>query len=90
MSVLTVLLSFWGVITVALIIVMIYRSVISMHEDDQLFIDRAEAQLENEQQEILARLTRTGPYVKYLGVTSGALLMVIVGVWLYQGLSRTP
>ncbi len=86
MSVLVVLLVIWGVITAALILLVIYRSVVSMHEDDQLFLSRGEAHMEAEQREVIARLNRTEPYVKYLGVASGILLALIVGVWMYQGL----
>ncbi len=87
MSLLLVLLIIWSAVTVALIIVVIYRSVISMHEDDQLFLDRAEAAMEREQLEVQARLKAITPYLKYLGVTSGLLAVVIVGMWVYQGLT---
>ncbi len=87
MSLLVILLIVSSVITVALILLLIYRSVVSMKEDDQLFLSQAEAQLQREQQEILARLNQVAPYVKVLGVTSGVLWVVTFGVWLYQGLA---
>lgn len=90
MSLLVILLIVWGAVTTLLILVMIYRSIVGMHEDDQLFLDRAEAQLEQEQKEVLSKLKRTDPWVKLLGITSGVLLAVIVGVWLYQGLMSPP
>ncbi len=90
MSLLLVLLIVWSIITAALIVVVIYRSVISLHEDDQLFLDRAEAGLEREQQEVQARLKATTPYLKYLGVASGVLAVALVGMWVYQGLSMQP
>jgi hypothetical protein len=82
-----VLLIIWSVLTAAFILVMIYRSVIGLHEDDQLFLDRAEAQLEREQQEVRARLDRTSPYLKYLGLSSAGLLVVIFGIWVYNGMA---
>lgn len=87
MSLLVILLIVWSVITAALILVFIYRSMVGLHEDDQLFLDKAEEGLEREQKEIQARLRRSLPYVKYLGLTSGALLVLIFGVWVYQGLT---
>jgi hypothetical protein len=87
MSLLVVLLIIWSVITAAFIIVVIYRAVIGLHEEQQLFLDRADAAMEREQQEVHARMERITPYLKYLGITSGALLVIILGVWLYQGLA---
>ncbi len=84
MSLLVLLLSLWAVITGVLILLVIYRSVVGLKEDDQLFIDRAEAKFAQEQRDVLAKLNRTAPYVRYLGVTSGVLLAAIVGLWFYQ------
>ncbi len=86
MSLLFILLIVWSVITAAFILLMIYRSVISLHEEDQLFLDKAEAQMEREQQEVHQKLARTLPYFKYLGVSSAALLVIIFGIWVYQGM----
>ena len=88
MPLLGILLIVWGVITGALVVLMIYRSIVGMREDDQLFLNRAEAQLEREQREVIATLTRTEPYVKVLGATSGLLLAVIAGLWVYEGLTQ--
>lgn len=89
MSLLVILLIVWGVITAALLVVVIYRSVIGLHEDDQLFLGTGEGQMEQEQKQVMAQLTRTEPYLRYLGAACGALLAVIVGVWLYQGFTAT-
>lgn len=87
MSLLVVLLIVWSVVTSALILVWIYRGVVGMREDDQLFLDSAQSQMAEEQREVMERLNRTAPYMKFLGVASGVLLAVILGVWLYQGLT---
>ncbi len=87
MSLMVVLLIVWSVITASFILVLIYRSVISMHEDDQLFLDRAEVAMEREQQEVRAKLNRVTPYFKYLGLSSAGLLVLIFGMWVYKGLA---
>ncbi len=87
MSLLVVLLVVWSIITAALILLIIYRSTVSLHEDDQHFLSQAEAQMEREQRDVISKLNRVAPYVKYLSVTSGVLLVVIFGVWIYQGLT---
>ncbi len=77
----------WGVVTAALVIVVIYRGTLSLHEDDQLFLGDSEAHLAKEQQELLARLTKLTPIVRLLGIASGALILVIAGIWIWHGLN---
>jgi len=86
-SLLMVLLIAWSVITGIFILLVIYRSVISMKEEDQLFLSPAEGQLQREQNAIQAKLGKLDPYVKFLGIASGALLLLTGGVWLWEGLT---
>jgi hypothetical protein len=81
------LLIVWGVVTAALVILVIYRGTLSLHEDDQLFLGDSEAHLAKEQQDLVARLTRLTPIVRLLGVTSGGLILVIAGLWIWRGLN---
>ena len=74
----------WGSITVVLTGLVIFRSLVAMKEEGQLFLDPAEWQLEREQQAILKQLGRLTPLVKSLAVMSTALLVLIAGVWIYQ------
>ncbi len=85
---LTKLLIAWGAVTTVLVVLLIYRSTLTMHEDDQLFLDEAESHMEQEQAEILAKVNRVGPAVRWLGAASGMLILVIAGLWIYEGLSR--
>ncbi len=87
MSLLMVLLIAWSVITGIFILLVIYRSVISMKEEDQLFLSPAEGELQREQNEIQAKLGKLDPYVKFLAIASGALLLLTGGVWVWQGLT---
>ena len=74
----------WGSIIVALVVLRIYRQLVSMKEEDQLFLDPAEWQLEREQRDILTQLGRLTPLVRGGAVASTALLLLIAGVWIYQ------
>ncbi len=74
----------WGVVTGVLALLLIYRSVVGMKEDDQLFLDAAESRFEEEQHAILARLERLKPYVKGLGIASGGLLAAMISLVAYR------
>jgi len=87
LSLLTILLIVWAVFTSALILLMIYRSIVEMHEDDQLFLDDSQTQAKEEQTETLARLQKLRPYIRALSAVSGVLILVIAGIWLYQGIA---
>ena len=84
---LTTLLIIWGAITAVLVVVLIYRSTLSMHEDDQLFLDESESHMQKEQALILHRLERLQWPLRCLSAASGLLILVIFGVWLWRGLT---
>ncbi len=88
MSMLMWPLIIWGVLTTLLIILLIYRSTLTMHEDDQLFLDESASGMAQEQAELMAKLNKVTPFVKWLGAASGALILVIAGLAIYQGLNQ--
>jgi cell division protein FtsL len=88
MSALTLLLTVWGVLTAILVVLLIYRSTLTMREDDQLFLDQSESHMEKEQQELIIRLNKISVPVRLLGGASGLLILIIAGLWLYEGLTR--
>ncbi len=87
-SMLTTLLMVWGGLTAVLIVLLIYRGTLVMREDDQLFLDQSESHMQQEQQEIIARVNRVNWPVRILGGASGLLILVIAGMWIYEGLTR--
>jgi hypothetical protein len=78
----------WGALTAVLVILLIYRSTLAMHEDEQLFLSESESQMQKDQIELMQKLNKVTPIVKWLGAASGALLLVIGGLALYQQLSQ--
>jgi ABC-type antimicrobial peptide transport system permease subunit len=84
MSTLTILLIVWGVLTGVLILLLIYRSTLSMHEDEQLFIDESSKNLREEQEALQIRMNKVTPWVRILGAVSGVLIIVIAGMAVWQ------
>jgi len=79
--------SSWGVVTVVLIGTIVYRGVLSTKEDDQIFLDDAEQHYYQEQQDIIARISRLKGPIIALSLVSGILFLSTLGIWIYQGYS---
>ena len=92
MSPMVGLLIAWGILTAILIVLMIYKSTLTMHEDDSIFLNESESQMEKDQIEILSKMNKITPMIKVLGALSGAMILVIAGLFIYQGLmmASTP
>lgn len=84
---LTLVAVIFGVFAIGLIVLLIYKSTLTMHRDDQLFLDDASSHMHDEQTELLAKLNRLTVPVRVFSIGSGVFLLVLVGVWLYQGLN---
>ena len=82
------LLVAWGILTGILIVLLIYRSTLTMHEDDSIFLNETESQMQKDQVEVLAKMRKIAPILKVLGALSGAMILVIAGLFIYQGLTN--
>lgn len=85
----TMLLILLAVMLVALTILLIYRSTLEMHEDDQLFLSSGESQMAKEQADLQVQLGKIEPAVKWLSAACGVVLLTIASIWVYQGLTST-
>ena len=88
MSPMVWMLIVWGVLTAILIVLLIYRSTLTMQEDDQLFLGDSESDMEKEQFELMHKVNKINPFVRWLGAASGVLILVIAGLAIYQGLNQ--
>ena len=84
---LTVVGVIFGVFAIGLIVLLIYKSTLTMHRDDQLFLDDASSHMHDEQTELLAKLNRLTIPVRVFSIGSGVFLLVLVAMWLYQKLN---
>ncbi len=82
------LLIVWAVFTALLIGLLIYRGVVGMHEENQLYLHEGEAGLQQDQEHTVSTLKKLQPYVRTLTALSGGLIVVIAGIWLYLGMNR--
>ena len=80
------LLIVWGVITAAFIVLLIWKSLLESHEDDQIFLDAAEEHMAREQRALVAKIGKLSRPIITTGIASGVLLLLIAGIWLYEGL----
>ncbi len=87
MSLLTMLLIAWAVLTAVLIVLLIYRSTLVMHEDDQLFLNDSESHMQKEQSEVIDKLNKVQPLVRVFGSASALLILVIAAMVIWQGLN---
>jgi hypothetical protein len=76
----------WGIFTAAFIVLFIWRSVLSSHEDDQIFLDAAEEHMAKQQRELVAKINSLSRPLLGTGIIAGVLLLVIAGMLLRPGL----
>jgi hypothetical protein len=76
----------WGIVTAVFILLFIWRSVLSSHEDDQIFLDAAEEHMAKEQRELVAKINSLSRPLLGTGIVAGVLLLVIAGMLLRPGL----
>jgi hypothetical protein len=79
----------WGVLTTILIVLLIYKSTLSMHEDDSIMLNDPGSQMQKDQAEILSKMRKLTPIVRVLGALSGLMILVIAGMFIYQGLNAS-
>ena len=92
MNTLTVLGLVWGVITVAFVVLLLYRRNLTKNESDWIpLTDDAKEDSAIKAQTIIEMKTRklTVP-IRALGTLSIVILLVIVGFWLYLSIFTPP
>jgi len=80
------LLLFWGLITTALVALLVYRVTLSNREDDQLYLNKAEVEMMgSDQAAVITKLNRLGRPIWALAILSGLLLIASAGLWVWIG-----
>jgi hypothetical protein len=87
MTMLTLVAVGFGAFAIGLVLLLIYKSTLTMHRDDQLFLDDASSHMHAEQTELLTKVNRLTIPVRVFSIGSGVFLLVLVAMWLYQKLN---
>jgi len=77
-----------GVVTAAFLFLLIWRSLLESHEDDQIFLDAAEQHMAMEQQQLVAKINTLSRPILMTGILAGILLLSAGGIWIYQGFKQ--
>ncbi len=88
MSLLEIVGGIFGLFAVGLIVLLIYRSTLTMHEDDQLFLDEANSHMQEEQTELLSKVNRLTLPVRVFSIGSGVFLLAFLAMLIYQKLNE--
>ena len=75
-----------GVVTATFVILIIWKSMTGVPEDNFVILDAAQRRLVSQQQAIVARAERLTRLAKYCGFSSLGLLLLSGGVWVYCGI----
>ena len=84
---LTIVAVIFGAFALGLIVLLIYKGTLTMHRDDQLFLDDTSSHMHAEQTELLAKVNRITIPMRVFSIGFGVFLMVFAAMWLYQKLS---
>jgi hypothetical protein len=83
------LLLSWGLITLALVALLVYRATLSSKEDDQLYLNKAEvAMMGSSQAAINSQLNRLAKPILALSILSGILLLASASLWVWIGFNN--
>jgi hypothetical protein len=83
------LLLSWGLITVALVVLLVYRVTLSSKEDDQLYVNKAEvSMMGSDQAVVITKLNRLGRPIIALAILSGILLLASASLWVWIGFNN--
>jgi hypothetical protein len=85
---LTIVTVIFGIFAAGLIILLIYKSTLTMHEDEQLFLDDHNSHMQEEQTELLTKVNRLTVPVWVFSIGSGVFLLLLVAMLIYQKLNE--
>jgi hypothetical protein len=83
------LLIVWSAVTLLWIVLLAYRGVLQSHEEDQLYISSGHDHMAADQRVLINKVSKLGKPIWALGIASGVLLVVMIGIWMWMGLQQS-
>ena len=74
-------------VTVLVVAILVWRSLVDLKEEDHLILGEAEAHLARDQASIRQKATALSRYMKVVGVAWCLLAVVLLGLWVVEGLN---
>jgi len=84
MSAIPIMLIVWGVVAACFLALLAYRGQLTRYEEDQLFLNETESNEQREQSEIVRKVKKIQPLVRFFGVAAAAMTAGIVGIFTYD------
>jgi hypothetical protein len=84
LSFLPTMLIIWAVVVVGFLLLIAYRGQITRYEEDQLFLNGAHSNEENQQHEIARKLDRIAPIIRIVGGAASLVTVSIIGLYMYD------
>jgi hypothetical protein len=76
----------WGAVSAVLVALVIYGNTLSIREDDELYLNKAEDHMmAREQRVLIAKMDQLKRVIIVLAVISGILLVAGASVWVWMG-----
>ena len=85
---LTIVAVIFGMFAIGLIVLLIYKSTLTMQRDDQLFLDDASSHMHEEQTELLSKLSRLTIPVRVFSTGAGVFFLTLVAMLIYKSLNQ--
>lgn len=80
----------WGVLTLLWVVLLAYRAVLVSREEDQMFLVKGEASQAADQRVLVGKLGKLSKPIWTLGILSIGLILVIIIMWIWHGMSVNP
>jgi hypothetical protein len=77
----------WVVLAALWLALLVYRTTLTIHEEDTLLLSKGEAKAVEEQHILVEKLNRLSTPLWASGTLAGVLLLLIFGIWLWRAIN---